>query len=106
MNTDRYAEAEQLYLSSDWRGAAAILEDVVAGNPNHLEAWVMLAAALRQLRKYDRCAETYAKVVELDPANDIWRQHLTHVLEQAGRHDQAADAEAALGTGGPTPATT
>lgn len=39
MSEDRYAEAEQRYLSGDWAGAARLLEEAVTANPEHLEAW-------------------------------------------------------------------
>lgn len=94
MNRELYAEAEQRYLSSDWAGAAELLEQVVAADPDRLDAWVMLGAAARQLRNHSRSAEAYERAVQLDPAEPVWRHHLVHVLEEAGRHDQAAAADA------------
>jgi cytochrome c-type biogenesis protein CcmH/NrfG len=105
MTGDLYRQAEQRYFSSDWAGAAELLEQVVAAEPRNLEAWVMLAAASRQLRRFARSAQAYERAIELDPENTVWRQHLVHVHEQAGRYDEAAAAEAEVGTGGPTPAT-
>ncbi|HBY99643.1 MAG: tetratricopeptide repeat protein [Ardenticatenaceae bacterium] len=96
MSVDRYAEAEQRYLKSDWAGAVQLLEEVVAANPDHLEAWVMLAAATRQLSNLVRSAEAYQRAIQLDPAESVWRQHLAQVLEQTGRRDQAAAADATV----------
>lgn len=58
-------------LSSDWKKAIEINEQIISGNPNDVDALNRLGFAYMKLGKYKKAKDAYKKVIIIDKTNPI-----------------------------------
>lgn len=84
--------AQQLAADGEWQEAVELNREILATAPNDVQALNRLGKALSELGRYGEAHASYAKSVELDPANQIARRNLQR-LEPL--KDSEGDAQAA-----------
>lgn len=84
--------AQQLAADGEWQEAVELNREILAAAPNDVQALNRLGKALSELGRYGEAHASYAKSVELDPANQIARRNLQR-LEPL--KDSEGDAQAA-----------
>jgi tetratricopeptide (TPR) repeat protein len=85
-------QAQQLAANGEWTEAVELNREILKAAPNDVQALNRLGKALSELGRYGEAHASYAKSVELDPANQIARRNLQR-LEPL--KDSEGDAQAA-----------
>ena len=89
---DRYAAAEQCKDSGDLAGAVAMLEAVVADEPEYALAHSALAAWCTRLERHQEAVRHARRVVELEPRDPFSYTALSVACMRAGLIPEAEDA--------------
>lgn len=89
---DRYAAAEQRKDSGDLAGAVAMLEAVVADEPDFALAHSALAAWCTRLERHQEAVRHARRVVELEPRDPFSYTALSVACMRAGLIPEAEDA--------------
>ncbi len=86
-------QAQQLAADGEWAEAVALNGEILGGAPNDVQALNRLGKALSELGRYGEAHGSYAKALELDPANQIARRNLQRLepLKDREGDDQAAE---------------
>jgi tetratricopeptide (TPR) repeat protein len=85
----RFMEAQALGRSNDWKGLEAMAESWSREAPGRVEPLMFLGTAQAGQYKYESAAQSYEKVLAIDPAHAVKRQ-LADTWLQANRPDRAA----------------
>lgn len=80
------------YRNTDYRMAVALLERVVALEPNHKDAWNNLGLAYLALSELQKAETAFRKQVEVNPFDEYAHNNLGRVLLQQQRHEEAEAA--------------
>jgi choline-sulfatase len=92
-----YRRATLLAGEGRFADAAALLEQLVAGDPGMTDVWLQLAEAQNRQGRLDAALAAYKQVIARDPKNPAALTGATGVLLRAGRIDEAnAHAELAV----------
>lgn len=87
---DRWQRAGHLFDTGDHIGAARVLEELVAEQPEAGSARLLLARARYHSAQLGRAEQTLRELLRRDPADGYARLLLGRTLQRAGRHDEAA----------------
>ncbi|MEY9843901.1 tetratricopeptide repeat protein [Streptacidiphilus sp. MAP5-3] len=88
---EEYARAQLFFDSKAYSDAALILAPIVAAEPTHAAARMLLARSYYHSAQLRRAEEVLAQVVERDPVDGYARLLLGRTLErQGGRAEEAA----------------
>src|SRR5262249_27078108 len=86
-STARFNKAIELFLLKNYAASAELLETLAAENPRSSLYWFNLANARFMAGRYDRAAEDYKKVIELDsPLANAARVYLAKSYRLGGKN--------------------
>jgi len=88
---DHYQLANILHASGDLTGAIHSLENAVARDPGHAQAWHMAGAINGMTGRHQSAADCFRKVLALQPHATTSRLNLAHALLQLGQWEAAAE---------------
>ncbi|SDE55188.1 tetratricopeptide repeat protein [Auraticoccus monumenti] len=86
----RFAMAERRFAERDYRGAGEQLALVVAQNPSHLSARLLLARSHFHAALLEPARRELQNVLDQDPTEPYARLMMVRTLERQGRRDEAA----------------
>lgn len=89
---DRYAAAEKLKDGGDLAGAVALMEALVADEPDFALAHSALSAWCIRLERYQEAVRHARRVVELEPSDPFSFTALSVACMRAGMIPEAEDA--------------
>lgn len=86
-------QAQQLAANGEWDEAVALNREILGSASKDVQALNRLGKALSELGRYGEAHTSYAKALELDPANQIARRNLQRLepLKDREGDDQAAE---------------
>ena len=87
-----FEQVEKAMVVGDRRQAIRILGQVIAGQPDNLDAWLMLAEAVEDPERKREC---YQRVLRLDPSNFSAQDGLIRLAAQKARSERVQENEAA-----------
>lgn len=97
----RVGEARVVASENDLPGALRIVDEVLVAAPNSTDALFMRAELLWAQGKSAEAQQSFAKLIDLQPANHAARRSLIQMLINTGEFDKAtAEIEAAKKAGG------
>lgn len=86
---DRLERAQSLMQSGEHAAAAAILEELVASQPQQAIGWYKLGNAQKALNRTDAALASYQRAIDLDPRYGAALCNRGAVLMAVGRHGDA-----------------
>ncbi len=84
-----YTQVEKAMAGGDRRQAIRILGQVIAGQPDNIQAWLMLAEAVEEPERRREC---YQRVLRIDPRNSAAQEGLIRLAAQKS-HAERLQAE-------------
>lgn len=87
-----YQQIQASMQRQDFAGAIELCQRLVAGEPDHANAWLTLARAADALGRKTQSAEAYEKYLELRPDNVDETASMIIVLAEAEQCESAVDA--------------
>jgi tetratricopeptide (TPR) repeat protein len=76
----------QAYESSDYSGAARILQDAASKNPKNAEIYLLLAKTYNEMQQHDAAIANAEKAVALDPQNSVYHEWLGRAYGGKAEH--------------------
>jgi Tfp pilus assembly protein PilF len=86
-----FASAQVLAMRGELSRARAALEDLLAGEPEHVPAILLQASLLLQLREEDAALRAFARAAALAPRSSEALNGLARCLHALGRDDEALE---------------
>jgi FMN reductase len=87
---ERYKRAQGFFDAQDYRTAASLLVDVVAAEPSHQAARLLLARTYYHSAQLSRAEEQLRVIIERDPTEAYAHLMLGRTLQRSGRRAEAA----------------
>jgi tetratricopeptide (TPR) repeat protein len=93
----RVDQAKAAMVGRDRHLARQLLAEVVTAEPNHAEAWLLLASVVEDV---DNAVDCLRRVLALNPDNNRARERLTQALREKARRVAVAEMQAEAGAAG------
>jgi tetratricopeptide (TPR) repeat protein len=82
--SDPLEKASKAVYDEDYQGAIAMLNQIVANDPNNADAYNYLGFSYRKLGQFDKAKQYYGKALEIDPEHVGANEYLGELYLEIG----------------------